>query len=56
MMASSQDRLGGRLRPTDVIGKKVTAQFRCKNISGRTLSAQEVLDTCDKARITAIEG
>jgi hypothetical protein len=47
---------GERLRPTDVIEKKVTAQFRCKNISGRILSAQEVLDTCDKARITAIEG
>lgn len=46
---------GKRLRPADVIGKKVTAQFRCKNISGDTMSAQKVLDTCSKARITAIE-
>lgn len=47
---------GKRLRPDDVIGKKVTAQFRCKNVNGGTLSTQKVLDTCDKARITVIEG
>lgn len=46
---------GKRLRPADVIGKKVTAQFRCKNVSGGTMSAQKVLDTCSKARITAID-
>ena len=46
---------GKRIRPDDVIGKKVTAQFRCKNISGGTMSTQEVLDSCNKARITAIE-
>lgn len=46
---------GKRIHPDDVIGKKVTAQFRCKNISGGTMSAQKVLDTCSKARITAIE-
>ena len=47
---------GKRIRPADVIGKKVTAQIRCKNINGGTMSTQEVLDTCNKARITAIEG
>lgn len=47
---------GKRIRPDDVIGKKVTAQFRCKNISGGTLSTQKVLDTCSKAHITTIGG